>query len=138
MNLVRQPEPLRVLHDVDSFCCGEDVLDEWLKHRAWKNELLGASRTFVACADQRVVGYYALAAGSITHAMVSSKVRRNMPEPIPAVVLARLAIDKDWQGQGLGYSLLQDALLRCHAAAGYIGARVLLVHALSDDAKRVL
>jgi Predicted acetyltransferase len=61
-----------------------------------------------------------------------------MPEPIPAVVLARLAIDKDWQGQGLGYSLLQDALLRCHAAAGYIGARVLLVHALSDDAKRVL
>jgi predicted N-acetyltransferase YhbS len=70
--------------------------------------------------------------------MVSSKVRRNMPEPIPAVVLARLAIDKDWQRQGLGYSLLQDALLRCHAAAGYIGARVLLVHALSDDAKRVL
>lgn len=136
MSLIRQPEPLRAQHEVDSFSCGEEVLDEWLQRRALKNEALGASRTFVACVEQRVVGYYALAAGSLTHAMVSSKVRRNMPEPIPTVVLARLAIDKDWQGQGLGYSLLQDALLRCHAAAGYIGARVLLVHALTDDAKR--
>jgi hypothetical protein len=92
MSLIRQPEPLRVQHEVDSFSCGEEVLDEWLQRRALKNEALGASRTFVACVEQRVVGYYALAAGSVTHSMVSSKVRRNMPEPIPTVVLGSVDV----------------------------------------------
>ena len=133
---IYQPEPLSAQHNLNDFNCGEFLLDDWLRQRALKNEALGASRTFVACSDERVVGYYALAAGSIAHTEVSNKVRRNMPNPIPAVILARLAVDKSWQGKGLGYSLLQDALLRCHAAASHIGAKVLLVHALSDDAKK--
>lgn len=135
MNTIQAPEPIRADHHVTTFQCGEDVLDEWLQRRALKNEVLGASRTFVACVEQNVVGYYALAAGSVSHTMVSSKMRRNMPEPIPAIILARLAIDKNWQGNGVGYSLLQDALLRSQAAAGYIGAKVMLVHALTDSAK---
>jgi len=133
---INQPEPLNAQHNLSNFACGEALLDDWLRQRALKNELLSASRTFVVCSDSSVVGYYALAAGSIAHTEVNSKMRRNMPDPIPAVILARLAVDKHWQGKGLGYSLLQDALLRCHAAASYIGAKVLLVHALSESAKR--
>ena len=116
--------------------CGEVALNDWLKQRARKNEILGASRTFVVCEGKQVLGFYALAAGSVTHDLVANKVKRNMPEPIPVIVLGRLAIDKTWQGRGLGYSLLQDALLRCQVAAKHIGARALLVHALSEQAKQ--
>ncbi|WP_298610914.1 GNAT family N-acetyltransferase [uncultured Thiothrix sp.] len=129
------PEPLNTQHDLTKFNCGEVLLDEWLRQRALKNEVLGASRTFVVCSEGYVIGYYALAAGSIAHTEVVSKLKRNMPDPIPAIILARLAVDKSCQGQGLGYSLLQDMVLRCQAAAGYIGAKVILVHALSDKAK---
>ena len=130
------PEPLQELHDLSTFDCSEVSLNDWLKQRARKNEVLGASRTFVVCEGRQVRGFYALAAGSVTHDLVVSKVKRNMPEPIPVIVLGRLAIDKNWQGKGLGYSLLQDALLRCQAAAKHIGARALLVQALSESAKQ--
>lgn len=136
MSEIQAPEPIQNHHQLNAFQCGEPSLDEWLQRRAQKNEVLGASRTFVSCVGQQVVGYYALAAGSVSHALVSSKVRRNMPDPIPVMVLGRLAIDQHWQGHGLGYSLLQDALLRSKSAAEHIGARAILVHALSDDAKR--
>ena len=130
------PEPLQEYHELSAFDCGEVALNDWLKQRARKNEILGASRTFVVCEGKQVLGFYALAAGSVTHDLVANKVKRNMPEPIPVIVLGRLAIDKTWQGRGLGYSLLQDALLRCQAAAKHIGARALLVHALSEQAKQ--
>lgn len=134
--MLSTPEPLQEQHDLNPFDCGETLLNEWLKQRARKNEVLGASRTFVVCDERTVVGYYALAAGSVTHELAASKIKRNMPDPIPVIVLGRLAIDQQWKGKGLGYSLLQDALLRCHAAAQHIGARALLVHALSDSAKQ--
>lgn len=133
--ILNTPEPLNAQHNLSRFDCGEAVLNDWLHQRALKNEVLGASRTFVVCSEGAVVGYYALAAGSIAHAEVASKIRRNMPSPIPAIILARLAVDKAYQSQGLGYSLLQDVLLRCRAAAGHIGAKVILVHSLSDKAK---
>ncbi len=140
MSKILAPEPIQDYHHVNFFCSGETSLDDWLRQRALKNEILGASRTFVACTEKggvnKVVGFYALAAGSVAHSQVSSKAKRNMPNPIPVLVLGRLAVDNQWQGHGLGASLLQDAVLRSKAAAEHIGARALLVHALSEDAKR--
>lgn len=131
-----KPMPISQQHNLEKFHCGEKSLDEWLQRRAMKNEVLGASRTFVSCIEHDVVAYYSLAAGSVDHRLVSGKIKRNMPDPIPVMILARLAIAKDWQGKGLGYSLLKDALLRSKTAAEYIGARAILVHALSDDARQ--
>jgi GNAT superfamily N-acetyltransferase len=129
------PEPIVADHVLDSFDSGVPVLDEWLRRRARRNEDEGASRTFVCCEDRRVVGYYCLSAGSLLHRVATSKVRRNMPEPIPVVLLGRLAIDRRWQGRGLGADLLRDAVLRVISAADTVGVRALLVHALSADAK---
>jgi predicted N-acetyltransferase YhbS len=129
------PEPIRADHDASSFDSGVPPLDDWLKRRALPNEVAGASRTLVSCFDGRVVGYYSLAAGSVAHSVTTSRARRNMPDPIPAVLLGRLAVDRSWQARGLGGDLLQDAVLRTAGAADVIGVRVLIVHALSDDAK---
>jgi len=129
------PEPLAPDHDLEPFACGVAALDDWLKRRARRNEAEGASRTFVTCLGRRVIGYYSLAAGSVLHAAATGKVRRNMPDPLPAVLLGRLAIDRTWQGKGLGADLLRDAVLRVVGAAAAVGVRAMLVHAISDDAK---
>lgn len=111
------PEPLSPTHRADDFGCGEAVLDEWLKRRAMANQVSGASRTFVV-ADQnhRIYAYYAMAAGAVSHQTATSSVRRNMPDPVPVMVLARLAVDRRAQGIKLGASLLQDAVSRAVAA----------------------
>lgn len=129
------PEPLAVDHELESFDSGIAPLDDWLKRRARRNELEGASRTFVVCAGRRVVGYYSLAAGSVSHRVAIGKIRRNMPDPVPVVLLGRLAIDRAWQGKGLGADLLRDVAVRTLAAAEIIGARAILAHAISSDAK---
>ena len=131
------PEPLSSEHRLNEFECGEPVLDEWLRRRALSNQLSGGSRTFVVVdQDKRVFGYYAMAAGAIAHQMATSSVRRNMPDPIPVMVLARLAVDKRAQGMYLGASLLQDAVNRAVAVSHNAGVRALLVHALHDRAKQ--
>ena len=130
------PEPLQRDHQLGNFDSGVAALDNWLKRRALANEVAGASRTFVICSNDRVVGYYSLAAASVVHDVATSRAKRNMPDPIPAIVVARLAVDRSLQGVGFGWSLLQDAALRALAAADAIGVRALLVHALSEDAKR--
>ena len=131
------PKPLSSSHRFDDFFCGESSLDDWLKRRALSNHLNGASRTFViADSYQHVWGYYALATGAISHNEATSRVRRNMPEPIPVIVLGRLAIDLRAQGKKLGASLLQDAVVRVRAVAENTGVRALLVHALNDKAKQ--
>lgn len=94
-----------------------------------------ASQTRVVCDKLRVVGYYALAAGSLAHAITPRQLTRNMPKPIPAIVLGRLAVDADYQGKGIGAGLLKDATLRASAAAKDIGARALLCHAIDDAAR---
>jgi len=105
---------------------------------ARRNELEGASRTYVLCEPpQRVIGYYSLAAGSILHNLATGKTRRNMPNPIPVVILGRLAIDRTRQGKGLGADLLRDAVLRTVGAAETIGVRAMLVHAISDEARNI-
>lgn len=129
------PEPLRPDHQLNEFDSGVPSLDQWLKRRALANEAAGATRTFVSCLDGRVVGYYSLAAASVMHSIATPRARRNMPDPAPAILLARLAVDKAMQGKGLGADLLQDAVLRVLGAADAIGVRVLLVHALSEEAK---
>lgn len=130
------PHPLTAAHFVDDFSCGEARLDEWLKHRALANQLSGASRTFVITDEGgRVFGYYAMAAGAVSHQAATSAVRRNMPNPVPVMVLARLALDLRAQGLQWGGALLQDAVHRAGMVAQNIGVRALLVHALHDRAK---
>jgi GNAT superfamily N-acetyltransferase len=133
--LLSAPQPLAPDHDLEPFNSGVAALDEWLKRRARRNEAEGASRTFVVCAARQVVGYYSLAAGSVLHREATGKIRRNMPDPVPVVLLGRLAIDRAWQGKGLGADLLADVALRALAAAEIIGARAILTHAISQDAK---
>ena len=135
MGEVTAPEPITASHLTESFACGIPVLDEWLKRRALKNKVSGASRTFVVCQDRKVIGYYVLATGGIEHRRALGKIRRNMPNPIPVMVLGRLAVDQPWQGAGLGRGLLKDAVLRTLSVSQLAGVRALLVHALSDEAK---
>lgn len=130
------PALLTSAHLLESFSCGEASLDDWLKRRALSNHINGASRTYVV-ADSlgRVFGYYALAAGAVSHKDASSAVRRNMPDPIPVLVLGRLAVDVSCQGRQLGAALLKDAVQRTYAVAQQAGIRALLVHALNERAK---
>lgn len=136
MGKITAPELICASHLIDTFSCGTSVLDEWLKRRALKNEDVGASRTFVVCQHNQVVGYYILATGSIGHPELAGKLRRNMPDPIPVMVLGRLAVDQAWQGTGMGRGLLKDAVLRTLTVSQQVGVKALLVHALSMDAKR--
>lgn len=134
--MISAPQPLAGHHGVDSFECGEPSLDDWLKRRATSNQASGASRTYVICDGDVVVGYYCLAAGALGHADAPGALRRNRPDPIPVMVLGRLAIHKDHHQAGLGTALLKDALLRTLQAADIVGVAALLVHALSEEAKR--
>jgi len=131
------PLSLAATHLLDGFDCGEPSLDDWLKRRALTNHLNGASRTFVVVdADQCVLGYYALAAGAIAHQEATGVVRRNMPDPVPVMVLARLAVDARVQGIKLGAALLRDAVIRVQSVAENAGVRALLVHALNVHANQ--
>jgi GNAT superfamily N-acetyltransferase len=129
------PEPLASHHLLTDFSCGIDALDNWLQRRAFSNQTSGATRTFVTCIDNKVVGYYALASGGINSEAAVGKFRRNMPNPIPVIILARLAIDSSCQGRGLGRALFRDAGLRTDRAADTLGIRGIIVHAISAEAK---
>jgi len=138
MNLqLTEPRPLDKRHLLDAFESGETSLDDWLKRRAWANQLNGASRTFVVVdQDGHVVGYYAMAAGAVSHQTATGGVRRNMPDPIPVMVLARLAVALRAQGIKLGAALLKDAVNRAAMVSLNTGVRALLVHALNDRARQ--
>ena len=129
------PAPLRAEHDASAFCCGVDSLDNWLRKRALKNQLSGASRSYVVTEDGTVCAYYALAAGAVAVHAAPGAFRRNMPDPIPVAVLGRLAVDRGFKGRGLGRGLVVDAAHRIVEAASVIGIRGLLVHALDATAR---
>jgi GNAT superfamily N-acetyltransferase len=135
-NRISAPEKLSPNHDLSQFHCGEPALDDWLRKRALQNEESGASRTYVVCVARRVVAYYALAVGAVAHVDAPGRVRRNMPDPVPVMVIGRLAVDQTAQGQALGSALLRDAVLRTVQAAEIAGIRAILVHAISERAKR--
>lgn len=133
--MLTAPSPLNEGHRLDGFDSGVPSLDDWLMRRALQNQASGASRTIVVCDAGRVIAYYALAAGAVAPDASPGRFRRNMPDPIPVVVLARLAIAREAQGRGLGRALFRDAALRVLAAADLLGIRGLIVHAVSDEAK---
>jgi GNAT superfamily N-acetyltransferase len=137
---VRPPERLAPHHDLSFFQNGRHPsLDEWLKHRALASEGLSA-RVYVICdadAPHRVIGYYAIATAMERRiALPSAQLRRGMPDEIPLLLIGRLALDRAWQGMGLGTELLSDALRRCLAASEIAGIRGVIVHAIDDEAAR--
>lgn len=130
------PAPLATHHRLADFRCSAPALTKWLLERARQNQASGASRCFVTCdAQDRVLGYYALAAGAVAHADAPGRIRRNMPDPVPVIVLGRLAVHVEREGEGIGAGLLKDALLRSLQASEQIGARALLCHAIDEAAR---
>ncbi len=130
------PAPITASHDLADFVSGEWSLNEWLKKRALKNHAVGASRCFVLCVGQAVIGYYSLSAGAISHEAAPKGLRRNMPDPLPVLLLGRLAVDRRYHNQGLGQALLRDTMIRALSVASDAGIFALLVHALSDAARQ--
>lgn len=134
--MLTPPVKLDTSHHIEGFNSGNSELDGWLKRRALKNERDGASRTHVVCDGGLVIAYYCLANGAVAQTVATGRIRRNMPDPIPVMVIGRLAVDCQWQGKGIGRALLRDAILRTQQAAEIAGIRAILVQAISDEAKR--
>jgi GNAT superfamily N-acetyltransferase len=128
------PVPLTTEHDLSSFDCGEPALNDWLRHRALKNESR-FSRTYVVCEGNLAVAYFCISAGAVERAVAPGKVRRNAPDTIPVSVIGRLAVSRDHAGKGLGAAILSDALRRVAMASQSIGIGAVLVHAKDDAAK---
>lgn len=134
--MLSAPQPLADHHQLADFSSGEISLDDWLQRRAARNQTKGSSRTYVVCEGDKVISCYCLAAGAIGHAEAPSAVKRNRPDPVPVLVLGRLAIHKDHQQKGIGTALLNDAIRRAIQAADIAGVTALLVHAISEQARR--
>jgi GNAT superfamily N-acetyltransferase len=133
--LLGEVELLRSEHEISSFDCERHPsLNLWLKRFALMNQASGDTRTYVVVGEKKVVGYYSLAPGSISRKEATTRAAKAAPDPIPVVLLARLAVDKAEQGQGLGKALLKDALSRAYAGAEIIGGRAILVHAIDQQA----
>jgi GNAT superfamily N-acetyltransferase len=130
------PARLTTAHDISLVDCGTTSLNDWLTRRARQNEASGASRTYVVCVDNQVVGYYCLATGAIVRSEAPKSLQRNMPDPIPIIVLGGLAVDQRYQGHGFGKALLRDAILRVIQAADIVGIKAILAHAVSEEARR--
>lgn len=130
------PSPLVAEHDVSGFCCGEPDLDTWLRRHALKNETSGASRTFVVTREKVVAGFYSLAVGSVMHVEALKPLRRNMPDPIPVMILGRLAVDQTCANKGLGSGLLKNAVLRTLQVSEMAGLAAMLVHAKHEKAAK--
>jgi GNAT superfamily N-acetyltransferase len=128
------PEAISTTHDLSRFDCGVPVLNDWLRERALRNESR-FSRTYVVCEGARVAGYYCISAGAVQRAATPGKLRRNAPDTVPVAVIGRLAVDRHYAGQGLGASLLADALRRIAGAAESIGIAAVMVQAKDEAAK---
>src|SRR5215831_8063393 len=132
---ISAPVPLTAEHALSAFDCGEPALNDWLQHRALKNESR-FSRTYVVCEGSQVVAYFCISAGAVERAAAPGKVRRNAPDTIPVSVIGRLAVSRSHAGKGLGADILSDALRRIAVASQSIGIGAVLVHAKDDAAKR--
>jgi GNAT superfamily N-acetyltransferase len=134
----QRPVSLEQQHRVEDFCCGVRSLDEWLRKHALQSHRSGGSRVFVTTeAGLEVAGYYALAAGVVMPRHVPARIVRGLAanQPVPVVLLGRLAVDRGCQGRHLGRSLLGDAMTRVLQAGELIGVRALLVHAIDERAR---
>ena len=133
---LKPPLPITADIGLADFDSGELSLNEWLKKRALKNNAAGASRCFVLCNGKTVIGYYSLSAGAISHETAPKSMRRNMPNPLPVLLLGRLAVDKRYHNKGIGQALLRDAMIRAVNVSSDAGIFAILVHALNDPAKQ--
>jgi len=134
---IKAPEVLTDDHDLSNFCCGRQDLDDWLTKKAIKNQNKNNIKVYVAAeqSSAQVVGYYAIAMGSVQRDSAIGLLRRNSPNPIPMVILARLGVHVDYHGQGIGAGLLKDCVLRSVHAMNVVGGAGILVHAIDDHAK---
>lgn len=134
---ISAPEPLAPSHDVSKFSSGQVTLDHWLKTRALSNHQKGFTAVIVVHDGGRVVGYYGLAPTAVVPSVLPRSIRTGQPpDPVPCLLLAQLATDLQWSGQGIGTGLLKHALTRCVQAASLIGGRALMVNAVDDQAAR--
>lgn len=135
---ITAPEPLSSNHNFANFTCGKPVLDNWLKKKAFKNQTDGGSRTFAVTDTgiDQVVGYYCISTGSVSHELAPGNVRRNMPDPIPVIILGRLAVDVGYANQGIGRGLMKDCYKRAASVAEQVGVRALLIHALDEESRQ--
>lgn len=132
----RHIEKLQPHHTVDTFDCGREALNLFLRKHALQNQRTGGSQTYVGTADDSVIGYYALAVGSVEQDQAPERIKKGLAKhSIPLMLLARLAVDLRWQKQGVGAALLKDATLRTLQAADIAGIRALVVHAQDEEAK---
>ena len=124
-------------HSLNDFDCGDPTLNKWLKRYAMLNQQANSARTFVVCKEKSVIGFYALAVGSIEHETAGKRIKKGIARhPIPVMILARLAVDLTFQGQRVGSGLLKDAVLRTLAAADLAGIRAIFIHAKDEKARR--
>lgn len=137
MNKTRRIEKLRRDHPIDNFDCGQLALSEWLRKHALQNQGAGAAQTYVGLVGEVVIGYYSLAVGQIEYNDAPERLQKGLARhPVPVMLLARLAVDKNWQRKGVGRALLRDAVLRTVQAADIAGIRALAVHAKDEQARR--
>ncbi len=137
MNETRTIEKLRRDHPIDVFDCGQEALNNWLRKHALQNQGAGAAQTYVGLVGKAVIGYYSLAVGQIEYIDAPERLQKGLARhPVPIMLLARLAVDKNWQLKGVGRALLRDAVLRTVQAADIAGIRALAVHAKDDQARR--
>jgi len=133
----RHIEKLRPDHPIEAFDCGQPALNNWLKKHALQNQGANAAQTYIGLADEVVVGYYSLAVGQMEYAEAPARLKKGLAHhPVPIMLLARLAVHRDWQRKGVGRGLLKDAVLRTLQAAGIAGIRALAVHAKDDAARQ--
>jgi GNAT superfamily N-acetyltransferase len=137
VNAPRRVEKLRADHLIEGFDCGREELNRYLLRYAWANQQAGAAQTYVGMVGGAVIGYYTLAVGQITHAGAPERLTKGLARhPVPIMLLARLAVDHNFHGQGAGKSLLKDAMQRTLQAAEIAGIRAFAVHAKDEEAKR--
>ncbi len=137
MSEARNVEKLRKEHVLAAFDCGQTDLNAWLLKYALQNQASNSAQTYVGVVNDQVVGYYSLAVGQVEYAEAPERVQKGLARhPVPIMLLARLAVHKDWQGKGIGKGLLKDAVLRTMQAADIAGIRALALHAKDDQARR--
>jgi GNAT superfamily N-acetyltransferase len=137
VNPARRIEKLQRDHPVEGFDCGHEQLNRYLLRYAWQNQQAGASQTYVGIVDDMVIGFYTLAVGQVSRQEAPSRLTKGLARiPVPIMLLARLVVDRRWQGQGIGNALLKDAMLRTLQAADIAGIRAFAVHAKDENAKR--
>ena len=137
MNEARSVEKLRPDHPIECFDCGREELNRYLQRFAWQNQQAGAAQTYIGLAGNAVIGYYTLAVGHVTREEAPERLTKGLAShPVPIMLLARLAVDHRWQGQGVGKALLKDAMLRTLQAADIAGIRAFAVHAKDEEVRR--